>query len=105
MLTDNVAKTRPLIDPDRVNMASRSAVATATVKLFDRIQSLPAHVQLLALAAAFRLLCKASRLQLTDVGTAVENLMHDPLTSTGMEPRFAAMYYHLESHLLTKDSK
>ena len=99
-------KTKPLIDPDRVSMADRTQVARATVQIFDKLEGRhPAHVQLLAMACAFRLLCMASRLRLPDVGTACENLMHDPLAASGMEPRFDAMRYHLESHLLSGDVK
>lgn len=99
------SKTKPLISPDKISMASRSQVATACVKLFDRVQALPAHVQLLALACAFRILCETAKLRLPDVMPAVGNIMSDPLTSTGWEPRFDAMRYHIETHLLSDEVK
>lgn len=75
-------------------------MASNAVKIFDRIQTLPAEEQILATAASFILLCAASGVPAQDAFTAVTNLMKDPLHASGMDHRFAAMKMHIEDDLL-----
>lgn len=89
-----------LIDRDKVNLASQAQVANATVRLFDRIQSLRPEVQLLALAAAFTLLVEASKYNPQDAMTSVSNLMKDRKNSTGRDSRFDAMKHHIKEELI-----
>lgn len=88
-----------LINPDKVNMADQEDVATATVNLFDRIQTLPGHIQLLALAAAFVLIIDASGYNAQDAFTATKNLMHSPSTMTRKGLKFQAMEYNIRENL------
>lgn len=99
-MTDNK---RTLIDRDRLNRADKAEVAETCVKLFDRIQHLPKHVQLLGLAAAFLLMCNASGIPAQDGFSVVKNLMYDPLTRSRTAPQFQAMDFHLRTELLTNE--
>jgi hypothetical protein len=90
-----------LIDRDRIVNADRTTVARLCVLLFDRIQTHSNYEeQILALAAAFLLMCEACGIAAQDAFTAVKNLMADPLHADRIEHRFAAMKYHLETELL-----
>lgn len=80
--------------------ADRTEVASNCVSIFDRIQDIGKEAQVLALAAAFLLLCTAKRIPAQDAFTAVKNLMTDPTTSSGLGPQFQAMKYHLETEVL-----
>lgn len=91
---------RILVDRDRLNHADKREVAAACVKVFDAIQLLPKHVQLLGLAAAFILTSNASGFPAQDAYTATKNLMYDPTTRTGIAPQFQAMDYHLKTEVL-----
>lgn len=93
--------TKTLIDRDRLVNADRLTVARLCVLLFDRIQAHDNYEeQILALAAAFLLMCEAAGIAAQDAFTAVKNLMADPLHADRIEHRFAAMKYHLETELL-----
>lgn len=92
---------RILIDRDRINSADKAEVANTCVSLFDRIDMLPKHIQLLGLAAAFILMANASGIPAQDAFTATKNLMKDPLTATGIAPQFQAMDFHLKTEVLT----
>lgn len=92
---------RVLVDRDRLNLASQKAVAANCVRVFDVLQHYPREHQLLALACSFILLADASGIPAQDVFTASKNLMADPLTSSGLEPRFQAMRFHLNTEILT----
>jgi hypothetical protein len=91
---------RILIDRDRINHADKKEVAQACVRVFDAIQALPRHVQLLGLAAAFILTANASGFPAQDAFTAVKNMMYDPLTRSRTAPQFQAMDFHLRSEVL-----
>jgi hypothetical protein len=91
---------KALIDRDRMNSADKGEVATACVRVFDAIQSLPKHVQLLGLAAAFTLMANASRIPAQDAFSATKNLMYDPLTRSRTAPQFQAMDFHLRTEVL-----
>lgn len=93
-------KKKLLVDRDRLMNANKAEVARDTVTVFDRIQHLPKHRQLLALAAAFLLTADASGIPAQDAFTATKNLMKDPLTSTGLSPQFQAMKFHLRTEVL-----
>lgn len=90
---------KTLVNRDRLNSADKSKVGTAMVSLFDRLQSLPKEVQVLALAGAFALMTEVSKVTAPEAMTAVSNLMYDPLTSTGRAPQFNAMRFHLDTEL------
>lgn len=90
-----------LIDGDRIQNADRISVARLCVQLFNAIQSHRNYEeQILALAAAFLLMCEACGIKAQEAFTAVKNLMADPLHADRIEHRFAAMKYHLETELL-----
>jgi hypothetical protein len=96
----NERNRKVLIDRDRLNQADKAEVARACVTIFDQVQRLPKHIQLMGLAAAFILTANASGIPAQDAFTATKNLMHDPLTSTGIAPQFQAMDYHLRTEVL-----
>lgn len=93
-----------IIDRDKLNMASKDEVAKATVRLFDRIQSLPKEIQLLALAAAFVLMSETYQFPTNDTYSAVKRLMRDKFHSERVDHRFAAMKFHLKD-TLSDDAK
>lgn len=93
---------RVLVDRDRLNMADKRSVARTCVDIFSAIQSKAREKQLLALACSFILLCEASGIPAQDVFSASKNLMADPMTSTGLQPQFGAMRYHLQTDVLTR---
>lgn len=90
---------KKLINRDAMNGVSRSAVATAMVSIFDRLQGLRNEVQLLALAGAFSLMSEVTDISPSDAGTVVSNLMRDQTTATRRELRFQAMRFHLNDEL------
>ncbi len=90
---------RKLINRDAMGMASRNAVASAMVSIFDRLQGLKNEVQLLALTGAFLLMSEVTEVTPDDARVVVANLMKDPATATRRELRFQAMKYHLETDL------
>lgn len=90
---------KTLINRDRLIMAPKAAVANAVASVFDRLQSLPHEVQLLALAGAFVLMTEASALPAQDAFSAVSNLMVDERHSTRRDHRFAAMKQYLTDDL------
>lgn len=94
---------RILIDRDRLNMADKRQVAKGCVRVFDRVQEMPKHIQLLSLAAAFILTANASGIPAQDAFTATKNLMYDPLTRSGIAPEFQAMDFHLKTEVLAND--
>ena len=96
------AAARLLVDRDKLMNASRKDVADSMVAVFDRIQLWGREKQLLALASAFVLLADTSGIPAQDVFSASKNLMHDPMTSTGLAPQFQAMKFHLNTDVLTK---
>lgn len=76
-------------------------MARLCVLLFDRIQLHEnKEEQVLALAAAFLLLAEVAGIPAQDAFVAIKNLMADPLHADGIEHRFAAMKYHLQTELL-----
>lgn len=89
-----------LYDRDRLMNAARKGVATTCVQVFNAIQGLRKEDQILGLAAAFLLTATASGIPAQDAFTAVKNLMHDPMTSSGLEARFQAMRFHLNTEVL-----
>lgn len=98
------ARARVLIDRDKMLNAPRRAVAQATVRLFDRIQSLPREVQLLALASAFTLMASASNIPAQDAFEASHNLVRERRNGQTLLAReFQAMEYHLGNDILTKE--
>lgn len=99
----NAARSRFLVDRDQLNNADRRKVARLCVHIFDRIQGWNKGEQIAALATAFLLLCTASGVPAQDAFTAAKNLMHDPLTSSGIAPQFQAMRYHLNTEVLNDD--
>lgn len=96
----NEQNRKVLIDRDRVMDADKGEVARGCVHIFDRVQHLPKHIQLLSLAAAFILTATASGIPAQDAFTATKNLMYDPLTPSGIAPQFQAMKFHLETEVL-----
>ena len=62
---------------DLLNNADPVAVRTATVSIFDRVQSQQPHVQLMSLCAAFLILAEHWRIPAQDVFTVTKNLMND----------------------------
>lgn len=91
---------KTLVNRDALMSAPKKTVADLCVLIFDRIQSRDKEHQLLALAAAFTLLCSACKIEPQDVYAASKNLMADPLTSTGLAPQFQAMRFHLNTEVL-----
>jgi hypothetical protein len=91
---------KKLISRDALNSASRSAVATAMVSVFDRLQGKPNEVQLLALTGAFALMSEVTEVSPEDARVVVSNLMRDPNTKTRRELRFQAMKAYLNEDLL-----
>lgn len=93
---------RALVNRDRLMNADRKAVADACVLIFDRIQHLPTETRMLALASAFNLMIRVTKLNPQEVMTAVNNLIVDDRTSTRLEPRFSAMEFHLEEDIVSR---
>lgn len=89
-----------LINYDRLVNASKAVVAKACVKVFSLLQEMPPEVQILAQGASFVLLCSAAGVPAQDAFTAVTNLMKDPIASEGLDPKFAAMRFHIREELL-----
>lgn len=94
---------RLLVNRDRLLHAPRKKVAQACAALFSTVQGLAKEVQILALAAAFTIICEATKLPPRDAHEAVNNLMYDPLTANGRALQFDAMRYHLDTELLPDD--
>lgn len=90
---------KKLINRDGLNSASRNAVATAMVNVFDRLQGFKNEVQLLALAGAFALMSEVTEVTPSDSYAVIANLMKDNTTATRRELRFQAMKFHLTDEL------
>lgn len=90
---------KKLINRDALTSASRSAVATAMVSVFNAIQGLRNEVQLLALTGAFALMTEVTDVRPEDARVVISNLMKDPNTSTRREARFSAMKYYITEEL------
>ena len=99
-LRSRFASGRALVDRDAITHVPRKELRPAVVSIFDRIQGFPKAVQMVAIAAAFSLMCAAARLRPADVGEVADRIMKDNLTASGMDPQFEAMKYHLETELL-----
>lgn len=84
---------------DRMMNAPKGLVASAAIRIFDRIQDLPKEIQVLAIAGAFLLTAEVAKLPVQDIMTAIKNLMADPLRACGLDPKFAAAKYHLKTEL------
>lgn len=97
------ARRRLLINRDALNNAPRDKVARGCVRVFDRLQSDRKEHQLLALACAFALACRACDVPPQEVYQAASNLMASKMTSTGMLPQFNAMSYYLATEVLADD--
>lgn len=94
-------KQKTLIDRDRLVNADRTMVARLCVLLFSAVQTHENYEeQILALAAAFLLMADVAGIPAQEAFTAVTNLMSDPLHADGIEHRFAAMKYHLQTELM-----
>lgn len=89
-----------LTDRDKITNADRITTANVCALLFNAIQDKPAETQLLGLAAAFLLMARATGVPAQEAFTAVTNLMYDAMHPDGVEHRFAAMLYHLETEVL-----
>lgn len=87
------------VDRDKLNHAHRNKVASACIRAIDRIQHLPREEQVLGLASAFLLLCTVANIPAQDAFTVVKNLMHDPLTSSGLAPQFQGVRAYLRDEL------
>lgn len=85
-----------LINYDRLVNADAGAVQNRMVHLFDRLQlRRDKERNILALACAFILMCRALKVTPQDAFTASQNLMVDPLRPEGIRHGFAAMELHL----------
>lgn len=97
--------THLLLSRDRLMNAPRKVVAQLCVRIFSRMEAETKEHQLLALAAAFVLLCDACNIPAQDVFTASKNLMANPdkeASARPLTPEFEAMAYHLRTDVLAK---
>lgn len=95
------AKKSILLNRDRLTMASKLRVAEQTVGVFDRLSYHQVKEErLLALGAAFTIMCEAANVNPGEVFTYVSNLMKDERHSERRDHRFAAMKFHVQEDIL-----
>ena len=64
------------LDRDLMNMAPVGASANVTMGVIDHVQSLPPHLQVIAITAAFKLLIERFELPAQDAFALVDNIMN-----------------------------
>jgi hypothetical protein len=89
---------------DGLSSASKNQVAGGVVRVLDVLTALPPQVQVMAVAAAFWIILRGTKLRAPDVLAYVERMSRDERHSSRLDPRFAAMQWHVKDWLLGRRS-
>ena len=84
------------INRDLMNTAPVKQSATGTMMVIDAVQDLPAHLQLIAITAAFKLMSDRFGMPVQDAFTVADNIMND---AEGKRVEFAAVRMYLENEV------
>ena len=86
----------PALNRDLMNQIGVKTAATSTMAVIDRLQDMPAHVQLVALTAAYKLMTERFNISPHDVFAVADNVMHH---ADGRRVEFAAIADYLREEL------
>lgn len=84
------------IDKDLLANCDRAAGGRAAMEVVTALQKHDPHVQVVGLAAAFKLLTEETKLHVGDVLTYTGNLMND---AEGRRPEFKAVSEYIKNEL------
>lgn len=84
------------INRDLMNMAPVKASATSTMTVIDAVQDLPAHLQLIAITATFKLMIERFGMPAQDAFAVTDNIMNH---AQGRREEFAAVRDYLENEV------
>lgn len=84
------------LNRDLMNSVGVKTAATATMRVIDRLQDLPPHVQLVALTAAYKLMVERFNVSPHDVFTVADNVMNH---ADGRRDEFKAVADYMEGEL------
>lgn len=65
-----------MLNRDLMNMVPVKEAATSTLAIIDRVQTLPPHLQVIAIVAAFKLLIERYGVDPQDAFTVTDNVMN-----------------------------
>lgn len=85
-----------MLNRDSLNMVPVKTAATATVRVIDAIQTLPPHVQVIAIVAAFKLLIERYGVEAQDAFTVADNVMNH---AQGRRAEFDAVRAYLANEV------
>jgi hypothetical protein len=83
-----------MLNRDDMNSVGVRDAATSTMAIIDRIQDMPAPVQIVAITAAFKLLVERYNIPPQDVFTVADNVMNH---ADGRRVEFDAVRMYLEN--------
>lgn len=85
-----------MLNRDEMNSVGVRDAATSTMAIIDRIQDMPAHVQVVAMTAAFKLLVERYNISPQDVFTVADNVMNH---ADGRRVEFDAIRMYMENEI------
>ena len=88
-----------MLNRDQLNNVDVNQAANATMQLIDGIQSLPAHYQVFAITAAFKLFTERFNVDAQSAFSVAHNVMN---TNFGRRMEFKGIQLYLENEIKWK---
>lgn len=85
-----------MLNRDSMNLVPVKEAATSTIRVIDAIQTLPPHLQVIAIVAAFKMLTERYGVDAQDAFTVADNVMNH---AQGRRVEFDAVRAYLDNEV------